>query len=346
MDNEIIKFDPTTERLLSLVERTKTIQASDLKDKAQLEVVRTTRIELKKARVEIEKQGLAYREKATAFNRAVKAEENRLIAIITPEEERLQAIENEAKKLALIEERKLKLPERRERLAVNMSDGTETDEFLLAMDDVAFDNYSSGVLMKYLEAQRLEQAAEKQRLDEEKAAIEREREREKREKEESEKRALRERRVLRENQLFSLGFRLASGDYKFLDLEVPGSMLETLSDDAWSASIISITDGVIDAKKREDDRLAENIRIEKEKAVEEERARAEKEKRDEEARLLKEKEEADLKSKREQAELEEKKRYQKFLATNGWTEETKDDFIIQRSASFVVLFKKVGSFKI
>jgi hypothetical protein len=57
------------------------------------EQVHAARMRLKTARVEIEKRGKAAREDATAFSKAVIGEERRLIAIISPEEDRLQALQ-------------------------------------------------------------------------------------------------------------------------------------------------------------------------------------------------------------------------------------------------------------
>jgi len=56
--------------------------------------VHAARIVLKNERVELEKRGKAARDDATKFSKAVIAEEGRLIALIQPEERRLQAIED------------------------------------------------------------------------------------------------------------------------------------------------------------------------------------------------------------------------------------------------------------
>lgn len=53
------------------------------------------RMSLKNARVAIEKAGKAAREDATAFSKAVIAEEKRLVAMIDPEESRLQTLQDE-----------------------------------------------------------------------------------------------------------------------------------------------------------------------------------------------------------------------------------------------------------
>jgi hypothetical protein len=57
--------------------------------------VHAARMALKNTRVEIEKRGKAAREDATSFSKAVIAEEKLLIAIISPEEERLAKLQKE-----------------------------------------------------------------------------------------------------------------------------------------------------------------------------------------------------------------------------------------------------------
>lgn len=114
-DTSIEKFDPTVAELQAIVEKTKGLTAIDLKDKLQLEVVRGSRIELKKKRVEIEKYAKSLRDNATAWSKKVSAKEKELIGIIEPEEERLKAIEAEAEQLIIREARMEKLPARRER---------------------------------------------------------------------------------------------------------------------------------------------------------------------------------------------------------------------------------------
>lgn len=54
-----------------------------------------TRMQLKNQRVEIEKTGKNARDDATKFSKAVITEENRLIAIISPEEKRLEKLQKE-----------------------------------------------------------------------------------------------------------------------------------------------------------------------------------------------------------------------------------------------------------
>lgn len=87
------------------------------------------------------------------------------------------------------------------------------------------------------------------------------------------------------------------------------------------------------AEKEKQAIIDENNRKERERIAGEERAKIE-----EENRLKKEKEEAE--------KLEKRKKYQKFRTDNGYTEETKDDFYEKNTGDKVILYKKVGEFKL
>lgn len=85
--------------------------------------VHSARMALKTQRVEIEKKGKATREESTAFSKAVIAEEKRAIGIISPEEERLQALQEtwddarEAEKQARIDAETKRVTDLQERVA-------------------------------------------------------------------------------------------------------------------------------------------------------------------------------------------------------------------------------------
>lgn len=140
-DSDLDQFDPTREALAQMVEATKGITAEDLEDKKQLEVVRRARIDLKNARVSIEKKGKELREDATKFAKAVIAKENELIGIIEPEEDRLKAIEEAAETLKQRRLREAQLPYRRDRLAEIGDDVEVSDETLNGMENVDFSEY-------------------------------------------------------------------------------------------------------------------------------------------------------------------------------------------------------------
>ena len=195
----IEKFNPTVADLNNLVELTKQVVVTDINDKYQIDQVKSNRILLRDARVNITKRGKELRSDALAFQKAVIEKERELIAIIEPEEERLKAIEEEVKAKKLRAERIALLPERRKRLA-EIGDAVEvSDDELNAMDASEFQGYVNKRVADKNEAERQEiekkQAeikAEEDRLAREKETREREEkarqeEREKIEREQKEK---------------------------------------------------------------------------------------------------------------------------------------------------------------
>ena len=192
-EKELEKFDPTKAELTKIVEATKNLTATDLKDPAQLAIVREKRIEFKKARVNIEKIGKSLRDDANAFNKAVLAKEKELIGIISPEEDRLAAIEQEAKDLAIREERLLKLPARKDRLAAIKYNSPITDEALLDMDGVQFEAYFNAMTAHSLERERADAEAAAREA-EEKRQEEARKEQEKRDAEDKKKREAQEKK--------------------------------------------------------------------------------------------------------------------------------------------------------
>ena len=74
---------------------TETADITEVKDKDSRTMAHNAAMKLKNARVAIEKTGKTARDDANAFAKAVIAEEKRLTAIITPEEDRLLALRNE-----------------------------------------------------------------------------------------------------------------------------------------------------------------------------------------------------------------------------------------------------------
>lgn len=110
----------------------------------------------------------------------------------------------------------------------------------------------------------------------------------------------------------------------------------------------------IDKRKIEEEKLAQERekqhQIDLINAREEAAAQAQKEA---EFKAQREKEQVDLKLKQEeeskrleQEELEKKKKYQDFLKKHGFTEETKDEFHIQRIGNNISLYKKVSEITI
>jgi hypothetical protein len=175
MEMNLTEFSPKAIELQALVAKTKNITATDLKDKAQLAVVKASRIELRNARVAIEKLAKSMREEAQGVVKQILAAEKEHIAIITPEEDRLAAIEDEAKAILIREERERKAPERRIRLHGIGGHATFTDDEFVQLDDVQFEAYYNGKVAAKNEAdavkQREEQEAKQRELDERQAKI-------------------------------------------------------------------------------------------------------------------------------------------------------------------------------
>lgn len=296
MELNIEKFDPTVEQLTKMVAVSKKIVDVDTNDKEQLEVVRKTRIELKTARVAITKKGKEMREEALAFQKAVIAKEKELVAIIEPEESRLEAIEEEVEERKLREMRVALLPERRAKLASIDESINPEDEFLLAMDSMQFAEYVNDCVATKNENARLEIEREQARIRAEQDAIEREKEaqaREKKAREEAQEEAERKLKLAQEEA----------------ELRVQREKEET------------------------------------ERRVKEERERIEREAKEKAEREKKEKEEADAKVKAEQEALEKKKKYQTWLADNGYSEDKKHEYHFTDNGGEIKMYKLVSVFK-
>ena len=155
MEMNLEKFDPTVAELTKVAEESRKIVVTDFDDPKQIEAVHAKRIELKKTRVSIEKRGKELREDAIKFSKAVIAKEKELVAIIEPEEIRLDQLEDAAKQNAIEKERLRKWPERLERLKeLEYKGGSSDDHILKMMSDVDFEAYINSVKAK-IEAERL-----------------------------------------------------------------------------------------------------------------------------------------------------------------------------------------------
>ena len=138
----IEKFDPTAAQLFELVAIP--VDITDPLNADQVKAAHDKRMKLREARVNITKTGKAMREGALKFQKAVIAKENELVAIVEPEETRLQGFEDEAAILKDREDRKAILPRRRQQLAELEVD--ITDEAILDMDGTAFQTFINSKL--------------------------------------------------------------------------------------------------------------------------------------------------------------------------------------------------------
>ena len=184
-DLDIEKFDPSVAEIQKIVEESKMVDITDLKQ------VKDKRITLKNIRVTITKKGKELREDAITFQKAVIAKEKELVGMIEPEEDRLQGVEDKAAEAAEMEKRKMFLPERYTKLS-EIKDGIEvTDEELLAMDQTQFMEYVNKRRADKIEVDSKDLLARENKIKEEEQK--QHREKETREREEKARREERER---------------------------------------------------------------------------------------------------------------------------------------------------------
>jgi hypothetical protein len=332
----IERFDPTVAELTALVDKTKNLTTVDLKDKEQIAVVRENRIALKNARISIQKKGKELREDAIKFQKAVIVKEKELIAIVEPEEERLEKIESEAKELALREERAKTLPERKERIATAI-DGSPTeieimtDDQILNIDDNQFDAYINRLTAIKLENVRIENErvaqAERERIEAEQAE---------REKAEAEKRAEEQAKIDAENARIK-----AEQDAKDAELKAQADKIKA-EQDARDAELKAEADR-IEREKLDLEHKKQLAEVEEKARIEaEQKAKAEADAKAEAERIENERIEAEKKA--EQEKLEKQNAYKEFLASCGYTDETKAEFKIMQNETHVIVYKKVGEF--
>lgn len=137
MENNLTmaEFQPAEAQLTELAEKAKTVDVTNIKQ------VHDVRIELRDTRIALVKKGKELRDGALQFQKAVISKEKDLLAIITPEEERLDLIEEADKQKKEIEKRRAELPSRLIALSSIGDTVATTDDFILSMDDNAFNAY-------------------------------------------------------------------------------------------------------------------------------------------------------------------------------------------------------------
>lgn len=308
---EIEKFNPTVVDIQKIVDIGRVLTISDFSNKLQIKAVKEHRIKLKEIRVNITKQGKAFRQQALDFQKAVIIKEKELVALVEPEENRLAELEDKATAFEEREKRKELLPKRLERLTA-LADGVEiSDDEILDMESTVFEGYCNKRLADKNERDRLANEAKERELKEAEAKVTREKEikevedrarkeeRERADKAEEDLRAQREREEREHKERIEREEREARERAERTERE---------------------------AKER-----AEKIEREAKEKIEcEERKR--KEKADAEAKA-----EAECKEK-----LAKDKKYQEFLATHGHTKETAKEFYMEVKGNIYSLYKKVG----
>lgn len=319
---DIEEFNPTVAELNKLAEEARTVTVTDFTDEEQLKLVKKVRIGLRNARVLVEKRGKEMRADAVIFQKAVIGKEKELIEIISPEEDRLQGLEDEAQRLADLEQRKLALPIRREKLDAIKDGIADTDEELLAMDAPAFQEYLN---------RRIGNKNEVDRLANEKRQNELKEEEQRREKEAEE--IKRQRISARSDRLFALGLKYDGRVYSFEGQSIDFIIYDevgTISDEQWNALMAS-------ALPKIDQMKADAQAIAKQK-LEEAEARG---RREAEERAQKEKDAQEEAQRKEKERLEKEESYKMWLAGSGFD---KDTCILKDTGTEIIMYRRVGSF--
>lgn len=134
MNFDLIELDPTVEQLKEAVQATSLIVKE-----SGMDLVHENRIALRDVRLKISKKGKELREEAIAYQKSVIEKERELIGIISPEEDRLNRLENELKLEETKKKRLDQLPSRKEKLlSIDGETVWATDDEILEKDDVAF----------------------------------------------------------------------------------------------------------------------------------------------------------------------------------------------------------------
>ena len=311
---DIEKFNPTVVEIQRIVENGKSISITDFADKLQVKTVHDQRLRLKEIRVAITKQGKAFRQKALDFQKAVIGKEKELVALVEPEEERLEALEDQAVEFEEKEKRRELLPKRKDRLA-SFNDGVEvSDDEILDMDSSVFEGYCNKRLADKNEKDRLILEEQQRKIKEEQTRLAREKELK-----EAEDHARADERKRVEEAEVKL-----KNERERADKEAKERL---------------------EREERESKERAERTEHEaKERAEKIEREAKEKVEREERER--KEKVETEIKAETERKEkLTKDKKYNEFLASHGWTEKNCEEFFIQDYGTLsgrVILYKKVA----
>lgn len=170
MELNIEKFSPAKAELKSLVEKAKLVTKQSTEE--EIHEMRKT---LRSTRTSITGTGKVMREDAVRFQKEVVAKEKELVAIISPEEDRIAAIEDELQIKKERAERRAILPQRRTRLEAIDKDliNLISDEEILDMDSTQFEGYLNAAHAEKNRAEEDRIAAEKRKLEVEKEELQR-----------------------------------------------------------------------------------------------------------------------------------------------------------------------------
>lgn len=272
----------------ALKEKYSGLSLTDVNDKKQLALIKSARIEFKNARIGVEKYCKSVRDGANAFSKAVIAKEKEIVALIEPEETRLEQeeakYEAEQQRLAEIkrkaEEEKFnsrvltlskmgfKLTDRGYELFGCVATSTEIN----LMDEMAWVKFLEGEANAAYELEQTEIKRKEKEEEERKAEEERiKSENEKLRKEESER--LERQRKEQEEEKKRLEAAQAEQLKKEEELAARERELQRIENERIAA----------EKKKADESKRAKELEEAKTKAAEEERKRLEKEAKDREA---------------------------------------------------------------
>jgi len=179
---KVTQLQMTKEALNEMVKISAIITVPDLTNKKQVEIAKESRLKLRKVEISIEKEAKGYRDVFTTISKKISSSERELLAITSPEIERIESIEAEAKAIEIKNARIALLPEQREELAKIGDEIKVEDEELLTMDNDAFWNYRNQRVTNKNEADRLVIEKAQLALEAEKETMQREKETQEREK--------------------------------------------------------------------------------------------------------------------------------------------------------------------
>ena len=324
MNNDLQKINPLKVEVAKLVDNIKNTIISMPEGKTGLELMKDNKKILQKKRTDVVLILKNERSSAVDYQRQVINMKKEILRLIEPVETELGS------KIAQIEleearEKRLELlPERQEKLReVGCS---LPDEELLDMDDKTFATLYLDKKSEYLaeqerriEAKRITDEEERQRKEDELAEKQRKLDEDKRV-EAARKQAAKE-----------------AAEQAVRDAEVAKVRAD-------EARLKAIRDAEERAEQEKQEILMKANREKQDlidKQAAEEAARVKAEEESAAAKIKKDQEEKDA-----QEKLEKVRRYKKFLKDNGWTEETKDQFLVDNQNGIVSLYKKLGEFKV
>lgn len=167
------EFEKRKESLQELAKLAESVDIEDIHDKSGLKVVSEHRKALKSQRVEIQKQGKAMRDLINPISKFIKQKEDELVAIITPQEYRLQSredwVKSEHDKIAE-EQRRLEEERIQKRIDSLAQYGFQIDySELKSMSDDVFAQYLEGARLQFEKEQAEKAEAERIKREQEEA---------------------------------------------------------------------------------------------------------------------------------------------------------------------------------